>query len=206
WYMLNSLRSPREIVSGGYRAMTTRLRCILALILGVAVTEAQEFRGAIVGRVLDSQSGVIANVRVRATQTETGARYETATTSEGQYTLPFLAPGLYSVTVEASGFKRFVREGLRVSTNERVTADFILEVRPVAETVTVTAGAPLLETATASTGQVINQRQIDATPLNGRSPLVLAQLAFGVVPNASPNQSRPYDDGRQSTFSMGGAP
>jgi hypothetical protein len=178
----------------------------VALCFWTAASWAQEFRGTITGRVLDSQQAAVPNVRVLATQVETGAKYETVSSGDGQYTLPFLAPGVYRVTVEASGFKRFVREGVRVSTNERQNLDVALEVGGVSETITVTAETSLLETATASTGQVINQRQIDSTPLNGRSPLVLAQLAFGVVPNASANQARPYDDGRQSTFSMGGAP
>jgi hypothetical protein len=64
----------------------------------------------------------------------------------------------------------------------------------------------MLETATASTGQVINSRQIENMPINGRAPLVLAQLAFGVTPNADPKFSRPFDNAGPSGFSMGGAP
>src|SRR5438552_18027172 len=101
---------------------------LIALFLCAVAAQAQEFRGAIVGRVLDSQNAVVPNVHVLATQVETGARYETVTGGDGQYALPFLAPGVYRLVVEAAGFKRFVREGLRVSTNQRVTADLALEV------------------------------------------------------------------------------
>ncbi len=64
----------------------------------------------------------------------------------------------------------------------------------------------MLDTASSSTGQVINQRQLENMPINGRAPLVLAQLAFGVTPNSDPKFSRPFDNSGPSGFSMGGAP
>lgn len=167
---------------------------------------AQEYRSTISGRVLDPQQALIPGVRITATQVETGAAYQTVAGAEGQYAIPFLSPGTYRLAAEAQGFKKFVREGLRVGTNERISADIQLEIGLLADTVTVTAESPLLVTATASTGLVIDQRHVESMPLNGRSPLVLAQLAMGVVPQQELRQARPYDDSRQSNFSMGGAP
>ncbi|MGH9659974.1 MAG: carboxypeptidase regulatory-like domain-containing protein, partial [Bryobacteraceae bacterium] len=149
---------------------------------------------------------VIPNATVVAKQGETGAVSQTVTSGDGQFTLPFLAPGSYTISIELAGFKRFQRDGLRVSTNERLSLDIQLEVGQTTETVTVTAESPLLVTSTASTGQVINQRQIENMPMNGRTPLILAQLAFGVIPNNDPRFFRPFDDGGPSGFSMGGAP
>ena len=182
------------------------MRTLCPCLVGAAAMSAQEFRGTLGGLVTDPQGAVILGAKVSATQVETGARSETTASADGQYTLPFLAPGTYRIEVEAPGFKRYVRQGLRIGSNERTSADARLEIGAAAETVTVSADSPLLVTQTASTGQVINKRQIENMPMNGRTPLILAQLSFGVIPNTDPRFYRPFDDGGPSGFAMGGAP
>jgi len=167
---------------------------------------AQEFRATISGRLSDSQNAAIAGVNIVATQIGTEAKFETVSASDGLYTLPFLAPGTYRVTAEAAGFKRYVRENLAVGANERLGVDILMEVGAVTETINVTSEAPVLQTTTASTGQVITSAQIENMPVSGRTPLALAQLAFGVVPNTDPRFTRPFDNAGPSGFSMGGAP
>ncbi len=179
---------------------------ILFVLALAAPAIAQEFRSTITGRVLDSQGAVVPGASIVAVQVETAARHETVTANDGQYTLPFLPPAAYRVTVTAEGFKTYVREGLRLTTGERMGLDVTLEVGQVRETVTVSAESPLLTTTTANTGQVITARQIENMPMNGRTPLVLAQLAFGVVPSSDPRFYRPFDNAGPSEFSMGGAP
>jgi Carboxypeptidase regulatory-like domain len=181
-----------------------RAAAVLAGISGVLC--AQQFRGTITGVLRDAQSAVIPNARVTATQSETGAVSQTVTSPTGQFNLPFLAPGTYSITIEATGFKRYVRDGLLVSANDPVALDVTLEVGQTSESVTISADSPLLQTETASTGQVINSKQVEDMPLNGRTPLVLAQLSFGVIPNNDPRFYRPFDDSGPSGFAMGGAP
>src|SRR5262249_35674260 len=114
------------------------------------------------------------------------------------------APGKYNLTIESPGFKTYQRKELVVNTNEQTTIDVNLEIGQASETVTVTGGAPLLETDTASTGQVINTKQVEDMPLNGRTPLVLAQLAMGGIPSNDPRFYRPFDDSGPSGFAMGG--
>lgn len=172
----------------------------------VATGSAQEFRGSLSGRVLDQQQAVVPSGRILATHKDTGQKSQTVSGADGSYTLPFLPPGSYTVTVDAAGFKKYVNENLQITTNDRVQLDITLEVGQVGQSVTVTAEVSLLETATASTGQVINSRQIENMPMNGRTPLVLAQLAFGVTPNSDPKFARPFDNAGPSDFSMGGAP
>ena len=167
---------------------------------------AQEFRATITGRVLDSQGAVVPNVTVTALQMDTGARNETKSQPDGQYVLPFLPPATYRLTVQVAGFKTFVRDGIRAGTGERIGVDIRLEVGDVVETVNVSAESPVLTTATASTGQIIGTRQIENMPMNGRTPLVLAQLAFGVTPSTDPRFYRPFDNAGPSGFSIGGAP
>jgi hypothetical protein len=167
---------------------------------------AQEFRSTISGQVLDATGALVPAAKIVATNGATGANYQTVSAADGRYTLPFLPPGTYQITAESPGFKRYVRTGYTVSTNERMNLDVTLELGQITETVNVTADAALLETSTASTGQVITSRQIENMPMNGRTPLVLAQLAFGVIPSSDPRFYRPFDNAGPSGFSMGGAP
>jgi hypothetical protein len=104
----------------------------------------------------------------------------TLTDSAGQYTVPFLQPGTYTVTVEARGFKKVVREGLSLSVGDTVGMDITLEVGAVTEQLTVTAEAPLLETAKADRGTLVDQQTVAEMPLNGRNPFMLAKIAAGV--------------------------
>ncbi len=179
---------------------------VAAFLLAAFPVFSQQFRGSLSGRVLDQQQGAIAGAKINVTATETGAKFNTVSNGDGTYVVPFLPPGAYSMAVEAPGFKRHVNNQVRVTTNEREQIDVTLEVGTVDQSVTVSAEASMLETATASTGQVINTRQIENMPINGRAPLVLAQLAYGVTPNSDPKFSRPFDNSGPSGFSMGGAP
>jgi len=183
--------------------MTARL---FAFALSGIALFAQEFRSTVAGRVLDAQEAAVAGVKITATQTETGAKSETISGTDGLYTIPFLAPGTYKIEAESAGFKRYVRNGIQVSTNTRVALDIALEVGQVTESVTVAADVPMLQTATASVGQVITSRQIENLPMSGRTPLTLAQLAFGVIPTAAPTFTRPFDNQGPSDFAMGGSP
>jgi len=180
--------------------------CLLAILACAAAVSAQEFRSTLSGRVIDQQDAVVPGVTVAATQIQTGARTETVSGADGQYTLPFLLPGTYRLSTEVAGFKRYVREGISVSANERLAIDIPLEVGQIADSVTVTADSSMLETATGSVGQVITQSQVENIPMNGRSPLMMAQLWAGVIPQGGPLLARPFDVSHTSDFSMSGAP
>ncbi len=184
-----------------------KLPALAALIFAFNTSlPAQEFRSTIGGAVTDQQGAVLPSIAVLAVQVETGANFRTVTAEDGQYTLPFVPPGVYRVEVSAPGFKKFLRTGIQVSANERVPLDIQLELGSASETVEIAADASIIETSTASTGQVITSRQIENIPLNGRTPLTLAQLSFGVIPNSDPRFNRPFDNGGPSGFSIGGAP
>lgn len=184
--------------------MFSSLRLCTVLLLVTCIASAQEFRSTLSGRVLDTSGAAIPGIKVTAINNETGARFETAATESGEYTLPFLAPGPYRLQAEAPGFKQYVQERIQIGTNTRVSQDITLEVGSQAEAVTVTADASLLATATASVGQVIGTQQIENLPMNGRTPLTLAQLSFGVTPSSDPRFTRPFDNGGPAGFSMGG--
>jgi hypothetical protein len=136
------------------------LRVCSLLCLVVGLLGGQEFRSTLSGRVVDPSGAAIPNIKVVVTSNETGARSETQTNEAGEYTVPFLQPGPYRLTVEATGFKRYVQERIQIGTNTRITQDVTLEVGSQTEAVTVTADAQLLSTATASVGQFIGPQQI----------------------------------------------
>ena len=181
-------------------------RILAGLLVLTATSVAQEFRATISGRVIDSQNAVIAGAKIIATQIGTEAKFETVSASDGLYTIPFLPPGSYRLTAESAGFKRYVRDNFAAGANERLGVDIQMEVGAVTETITISAEAPVLQTTTASSGQVISSAQIENMPVSGRTPLALAQLAFGVIPNTDPRFTRPFDNAGPSGFSMGGAP
>jgi hypothetical protein len=184
--------------------MVSALMAVVCLFAGIAFS--QEFRSSLSGRVVDQQQARVPNAKIVATEKDTGARFQTVSGADGGYSIPFLPPGPYTLSAEAAGFKKYVNANIRVSTNEREQLDIALEIGQIDQTVTISAESSLLETATASTGQVINTRQIESMPMNGRTPLVLAQLSYGVTPNSDPKFSRPFDNSGPSDFSMGGAP
>ncbi len=110
----------------------------------------------LVGRVADSSGSIIPGAKVTVVNLETSFVSETITTSEGTYNVPYLAPGSYRLTVEATGFKRHVREGILLRTGETPRLDVALEVGAVTESVQVDGAAALLETETSASGQVLS--------------------------------------------------
>lgn len=174
-------------------------------MVGAAIS-AQQFRSTVAGQVLDGQGAVIAGTKVVLTGLETGTKYEAESNAAGEYVIPFVAPGSYRLEGEAKGFKRVTVPLVVVKTNERATLDLKLELGQVSETIEVKDEVPVLQTASASVGQAISSQQIENMPMNGRTPLVLAQLAFGVIPNSDPRFFRPFDNFGPSQFSIGGAP
>ena len=138
------------------------MRQFLAIaVIFAATCAAQEFRATISGRVTDSQSAVITGVKVIAVEVATGAKFETVTDSDGLYTIPFLPPAAYRISAEAPGFKHYIRDNVAAGANERLGIDIQMEIGAVTETLNVTAEAPILQTTTASTGQVITATQIE---------------------------------------------
>jgi hypothetical protein len=182
--------------------MSLKIAGLVSVFLCVA--SAQEFRSTVAGRVTDQSGAAIPGVTVRATEKNTGSRVQAASGSQGEYSLPFLAPGAYSVTAEHGGFKKYVQEGITVGANQRLTIDVILQIGDQVESITVTSDAAMVQTSSASVGQVISQDQISVLPMNGRTALTLAQLSYGVTPASDPRFTRPFDNAGPSGFSMGG--
>jgi hypothetical protein len=181
-----------------------KLRYLSVLLLPILSVIAQEYRSTISGQVTDPSGAAVVGVKIQAVERETGAKYEVTSTAEGDYTLPFLPPGPYTVSAESAGFKKFVQSGITVGANQRLAINIVMQLGSQTEAITVTADASMLSTASASVGQVIGAEQISVLPMNGRTPLTLAQLSYGVTPVSDPRFTRPFDNGGPAGFSMGG--
>jgi outer membrane receptor protein involved in Fe transport len=155
---------------------------------------------------MDSSGAVVPNVPITITNAATNTSVQTESAATGNYAAPFLIPGTYSVTAQMTGFKAFRRDQIEVTVQSRVQIDIVLEPGAVTETVVVRAETPVLETSTASVGQVVDLDKILHLPLNGRNPYLIARIAPGIQPTDNRSFARPFDNGATSNISMGGNP
>ncbi len=146
---------------------------------------AQVTTATVSGFVTDSSGAKVPNATVTYTNTATGIVQTTQSSSNGAYRLPGLAAGLYRSTVSLAGFKTTVRDGIDLHVEDQASVDFALEVGSTTESVTVNASAALVETETPTVSQVIEGRQVEDTPLNGRNVMNLVTLTPGVIPQGA---------------------
>src|SRR3954471_11927577 len=182
--------------------------CVLAVMLLatlVATAKAQDFRGGITGRIADGSGGRLPGVTVTATNVATKVASTTTTNGEGDYTILYLTPGVYTLTAELSGFKKVVQENVEVRISDRVGIDLKMDVGRIEETISVSADSPILQTTSGSTGQVIDEKRISMMPLSDGNPFALARLAPGITYNGDLKFSRPFDNGGTSGIVTGGA-
>src|SRR5262249_41154357 len=161
--------------------MKTKIALLICFALLTATNVLAQATATIVGAVTDSSGKVIANARVAVTQKETGLTRQVTTNDRGFYVVHSLPVGEYTVGVEGPGFKRKSVTGVTLQVNEEPRIDVALEVGAVSETVTVNSQAPLLQTESASVGQVIDNRYTTQIPLNGRDFSQLILLTPGAV-------------------------
>ena len=181
--------------------------CVLGLAVVLSLTPiagAQEFRATVRGQVVDTSNAGVPGATVTVQNTQTNEVATTTTNAEGNYTVPFIRPGNYTLTVELSGFQKSVRDNLTLEVNQTATINVQLSVAGLAEQVSVVAESPLLETSNASRGTVIDSHRIAELPLQSRSPMALATLVAGVNYNAQAIYLRPFDNGALADWSMNG--
>ena len=166
----------------------------------------QEFRATISGVITDPSGGTVAGAKIVATEVRTNAKASTISDSAGRYSIPFLAPGDYQLSAEAPGFKQFLRQGIHLGPGDHPVIDVSLQLGQPSETVEVVGDTPLVNTENASVGQTITTKEVEDLPLNGRTPLVLAQLSLGVMATAQPSLVHPFDLAGPANISIAGTP
>ena len=154
----------------------------LAVFLSITATSfAQTATGQITGSVRDASGGVMTGVKVVVTNQQTGLTRETKTSSTGDYVVPLLPVGTYVVTAEQSGFKTAMHSDVQLTVDQIQRVDMELSPGNLTETVEVQSSAVVLDTASASVGHTITEKQVTELPLNGRNFLQLLFLGAGAV-------------------------
>jgi hypothetical protein len=184
--------------------LTPVVLVLLSGLLGTGRVSAQESRGSITGTVTDTSGAVVPGAAVSATRKATNLTVTATADAQGNYNLLYLPSGEYTVTAELTGFKKAGR-AVEVRVGDRLALDLKLEPGGLAEQVEVTAGTPLLETASGSSGQVIDAERIARLPLSDGNPFVLARLTPGAAYTGDLKFSRPFDNAGTASIVADGA-
>src|SRR5256885_13774619 len=182
--------------------------CAMLCLLGISATvSAQGDVAAVTGRVFDPNAAIFIEAIVTARNVDTGVKVSVVTNEGGIYRFANLSPGNYEFTVSKKGFKAIVKPGVTLHLADTISMNFNMVVGAVTETMTVEAGASMLNTTDASVSTVVDQSYIKNMPLNGRSFQDLILLSPGVVtqtPQQGPGASGGAGRGVTGEFSVNG--
>ena len=155
---------------------------LIFTILGAFNLSAQQVTASIRGNVLDSSGGVVSSAAVTATQIETGFSRTVNTNGQGIFVLVELPIGHYRVQIEATGFQKYIREGITLDVNQTASFSATLAIGTTTQQVEVKGDAPLVESTSTNLGKTVGERELLDLPLNGRNFTQLGLLQPGVVP------------------------
>ena len=176
-----------------------RIAAVLMVTFASAVLYAQVDTASIIGTVKDSSGALIQSASVTVQNVATGESQTVKVSAAGTYVFPYLRVGSYTVSAEAGGFKKEIRDGIVLDVQDRKQVDFTMQVGSNNQEVTVTDSAPLLQTQNADVGTVVDSQQATELPLNGRRYDQLSLLTAGVNPSSASFQSR-----AEGVFSVNG--
>lgn len=158
-------------------------RFLLVWMLAAALPlAAQNPSASVVGRVVDATGAVIPGAAVKVTNLDTNQTRQAVSNEVGDYTVPYLSPGRYSLEVQAEGFRLYRRAEFTLAVDQQLRLDVQLEVGAPTESVTVTDAPPALNTESGARGEVTTNEEITDMPLAGRNFGDLAYLTGGVLP------------------------
>src|SRR3954470_2775742 len=173
---------------------------VLSLLASAGICQAQTFRGGISGRVGDSTGAVLPGVAITATNDATGVSRTTVTSTNGDFSVPDLQLGTYTIEATLQGFQT-LRTKVEVSVSQTASVALKMGLSQVAETINVTASALLLDTVSTALSNVVRPKQVQDLPLNGRDFRGMLQLSPGVNSTNSVNGVR----NRGNNFQIDGA-
>jgi Carboxypeptidase regulatory-like domain len=154
---------------------------VFVLFLSTAAWAQLASQTALVGSITDRDGGVVPGAQVVAVNVGTKDTYEATTNAEGYYNIQFVRTGTYEITVTVSGFQTFRATGIEVANNQVVRTNAVMQIGALAESLIVTASAPMLATDSAAVSQTISERAIAELPLSGRNVWSLATATPGVI-------------------------
>ncbi len=167
--------------------------CLLSLFLFTLPALGQSVRGTILGTVTDSSGAVLRGAKVTVLQTATGLVRSEVTNGSGEYSIPQLPVGNYTVSVEQANFKKAARTNVELRVDDRLRIDISLSVGQVTDTVAVEETAPVISTDSSTLGNVVDNKKVTELLLNGRNFLQLNLLVPGAnqgVKGGSQNQTQ----------------
>ncbi len=182
-------------------AVTSLLATSLAIPFSINA-HAQSDSSSLTGAVTDASGAFLPNAKVTVRNQATKVESSVTTNESGNFNLPNIQPGDYTVRVEASGFQSYNVSNVHVDASIGKRVDVALKVGDTSSTVTVEASANTVQTESAVVGQLVTQEQVKSIQLNGRNPLYLAQLEPGVVRNAPMAN---FNFGLDNGLNIGGA-
>jgi len=179
-------------------------RIAFLVLLGLFVLASgrgQSPNGTISGTVADSSGAVIVGAEILVVNDATRVQYQTKTNAEGMYLVSNLSPGTYRIQVSEVGFKTIIKPEIIIHVQDALAINFTLPIGAASEIVTVTGGAPLVNTQDAAVSTVVDRKYVENMPLNGRSFQDLILLTPGVVTNSPQTQGLIGNNGE---FSVNG--
>jgi hypothetical protein len=156
---------------------------VLLLLSLSSALHAQSTNASASGRVTDASRAVIVDVKLVAINTDTNLnlRRETTTNAAGEYYLTNLSPGSYRFELDKPSFRRLIKPDVILHVQDAVALDFELAVGSLTESITVEAGAPLVNTQSGTVNTIVDRTFVESLPLNGRSFQPLIAMTPGVV-------------------------
>ncbi|MFZ1142525.1 MAG: carboxypeptidase regulatory-like domain-containing protein, partial [Candidatus Sulfotelmatobacter sp.] len=182
---------------------TVRLALVFCLSLPTLLL-AQGTGGRILGRIADPTGAVLSGVKVTATNDATGVSQNTVSNDSGDYVLPNLPVGTYSLSFDLTGFKNIVRHTISLDVNQVITLNMTMQVGQAQEVVDVTSEAPLVDTSSTQLGAVVNNRSVNELPLNARDTYQFLQLQPGVQSQLGSSGGTFYGSGDAGAVSVNG--
>src|SRR2546430_11196310 len=186
-------------------AMRFRVAMVFALFFAVALRDAsgQGFQGGLRGAVKDA-GGVVPGVEVTLTNEATNIKRSTTTNDRGEYVFASVEPGTYKVTATLQGYKTVDQSGIRIGTQTFIVLDLTLQVGALAESITVVGQSPVIETANASQGTVLDSSALQTLPAPGRNAFMIGVTVPTVIPTGDTQFNRQQDQTNASLLSLGG--
>src|SRR5579871_4871147 len=176
---------------------------VACCLLMSSLARAADPTGTIAGTVLDPSGASIVGARIIVTNTGTGFTREGTTGSDGGFVFPLLPVGIYNLTVDSSGFRRYEQTGIEVKTDQSSTVAVSMQIGAANESVTVEANAEMVQTRSGALSQVIGQQKIIELPLNGRNAAALVLLAPGTADLTAGNARGSGDTQQTATYPGG---
>src|SRR6266567_1176932 len=178
------------------------IRHFLGALILAAPLLAQD-TGSLYGTVTDPAGALVPNAQITATSTERGNTRTTVSSEKGEWVLPSMPLGTYTIKVEAPGFKAFERKEIALASEQNVKIDALLQVGNVSDTVTVTSEAPLTDARSSTLSGTVTEKEVTDMPLNGRNIFDLVTLLPGV---SQVNDPQTFTNDRKGpTFTTSGS-